>query len=150
MLFWLSHEYTLFVKLCVLCYSKYCNYFSISTTTTATTDPYGSIVTTININSQLIILYYFYCIIVLGKTIFIAKVGGKKNVFSPWKSHLWWASLLCIVGELEGGGSLAVAVGVGVTCHVSCVTWHLACAMWHVTRNIWHVTHDMCKYSFGG
>ena len=40
----------------------------------------------------------------------------------------WWTSLLCIVGELAGGGSLAVgAVDVS--------------DMWHVTQYMWHVTY---------
>ena len=40
----------------------------------------------------------------------------------------WWTSKLCIVGELAGGGS--VAVGVGVKCHASFDTWHGTCDTW--------------------
>ena len=35
----------------------------------------------------------------------------------------WWTSLLCIMGELAGGGSMAMAVGVGVR--------------WQMKRDMW-------------
>ena len=39
----------------------------------------------------------------------------------------WQTSLLCIVGKLAGGGSVAVAVAVGVGWHVTCDRWHITC-----------------------
>ena len=54
------------------------------------------------------------------------------NDFFLHKKKVFWSlqtTLLCIVGELAGRGSVAVAVGVGVTCHVSHVLCHMSCVM---------------------
>ena len=57
-------------------------------------------------------------------------------------------SLLCILRELAGGGSAAVAFGfsdswqvTGDEWQVTHDTWHLAPVTWHVTFDSWHVTH---------
>ena len=70
------------------------------------------------------------------------------------KIWVFWSlrtSLLCIVEELAGVGSVAVAVGVSdswqVTCdtqHMSHDTWHATHDTWHATHDTWHATHDMC------
>ena len=46
-----------------------------------------------------------------------------------WIFGSWQTSLLCIVGELTGGGSVTVVVG--------------NIDRWQVTRNTWNRTHDM-------
>ena len=46
-------------------------------------------------------------------------------------------SILCIMGELAGGESVAVAVGVSDK-------WYATCDMWRMTHNEWHMTHDTC------
>ena len=45
----------------------------------------------------------------------------------------WWPSLLCIVADLAGVGSMGVAVGNGDR-------WQVKCDMWQVTPNTKHVT----------
>ena len=53
------------------------------------------------------------------------------------KTRSWWSLqiiLLCMVGELAGGGTMTVAVGVS--------------DMWQLTRNMWHLTHDMWQPVF--
>ena len=56
-------------------------------------------------------------------------------------------NLVCILGELTGGGSLTVAVSVSDrwqvtrnTWHVTHETWHLTPAKWHVICDTWHQT----------
>ena len=46
-----------------------------------------------------------------------------------------------VVGELAGGGSMALAF---------CVSdmWQVTCDMWHVTHDIWHMTHDFLFFIF--
>ena len=48
-------------------------------------------------------------------------------------------SLLCLVGELAGGG--AVAVAVGDTQHVTCDTLHVTNEMWYVTCDTRHIIY---------
>ena len=55
----------------------------------------------------------------------------------------WWTSLLCIVGDLAGGGSVARAVGVGDRWHVAGDRWQVIDDMWQVTNDTSHMTHDM-------
>ena len=57
----------------------------------------------------------------------------------------WWTSLLCIVGEFLGWGS--VAVGVGDMWQVKGDMWHVTCDMWHMTYDRWqgHMTCDLLK-----
>ena len=50
-----------------------------------------------------------------------------------------WTSLLCIVAELTGGGSVAVAVGVSDR-------WQVTLDTWQVTHDTWHVTHDILSF----
>ena len=52
-----------------------------------------------------------------------------------WDFGSLQASLLCIVGDLAGRGSVAVAVGVSDR-------WHSIGDTWHLTHGMWHVTHD--------
>ena len=47
-------------------------------------------------------------------------------------------SLLCIIEELVGEGSMAVT-----TCLVTGDKWQVAGDMWHVTYVMWHVTYVM-------
>ena len=54
----------------------------------------------------------------------------------------WWTSLLCIVGELAGAWSMAVAVGHGDMWQVTCDMWHMICDTWHVTRDSWKLRTD--------
>ena len=65
-------------------------------------------------------------------------------------------SLLCIMGELAGGWSVAVALGVSDRWQVACNTWHVTHETWqithktghmpheqlHMTHDIWHLTHE--------
>ena len=57
------------------------------------------------------------------------------------RSELFWGfgsfctSLLCIVGELAGGGSVAVAVGVTDRLQVKGDMRHMPSGMCHVTRD---------------
>ena len=58
-------------------------------------------------------------------------------------THCWWVKvkisskiLLCILGELAGGGSVAVAVGVSDI-------WQVTGDMQNGTRDTWHMIHDM-------
>ena len=37
----------------------------------------------------------------------------------------WWTSLLVIMGDLAGGGTVGLAVAVGDRWHVTCNTWHM-------------------------
>ena len=47
--------------------------------------------------------------------------------------------LLCIVGELAEGGSVAVAVSVThETQNVKSYTWHVTCHTWHLTPDTWY------------
>ena len=57
---------------------------------------------------------------------------------------------VCIVGELAGEGSMALAVCVSDMWHVTGNTWHLTpdtCHLtpdpWHLTRDTWYVTPDI-------
>ena len=59
------------------------------------------------------------------------------------------AILLCMVGELAGGGSVAVAVGVSNMLQVTSDTGHvthdtLQATRYtrHVTPDMWYLTHD--------
>ena len=63
---------------------------------------------------------------------FSAKVG---DTFSAKIGAKLWATL----GELAGGGSMAVDVGVGDR-------WQVAVAVG--ISDIWQLTHDMCKLLF--
>ena len=69
-------------------------------------------------------------------------------LFFNWVFGSLQTSLLCIMGELAGGGSLAVAVGVDRwhathdTWHVKNDTWHMASDTWHLTPDMWHLTRD--------
>ena len=56
-------------------------------------------------------------------TFFCLKKLGFENVFGLG-ILFWWTSLLCIVGELAGGGSLAVAFGFGDRLQVTHDTLH--------------------------
>ena len=60
---------------------------------------------------------------------------GFESFFVFWSV---WKSLMYIMGELAGGGSVAVAVAVGVS-----DMWHVSSDMWHVSSDMWHMTHDM-------
>ena len=58
--------------------------------------------------------------------------------------------LLCLMGELEGRGSVAVAVGhsdrwqvAGDIWHMTCDTINVTCDMWNMTHDAWHMTLDM-------
>ena len=44
----------------------------------------------------------------------IAKIAKLGTLFGFWHLGFWQTSLLCIVGELPGGRSVAVTVAVGV------------------------------------
>ena len=58
-------------------------------------------------------------------------------------------SLLCTVGELAEEGSLAVAIGISDSWHVTGdrwrvtpIMWQVTCDSWHMTCDTWHLTHD--------
>ena len=57
-------------------------------------------------------------------------------------------SILCILRELEGGGSVAVAVSVSDRWKVKGERWHTKQYMWHVTHYTWDVTRDTCHMTF--
>ena len=66
------------------------------------------------------------------------KIFGKLERFFGFWFCIWFfgsvlmnQSLLCIVGELAGGGSVAVAVCVGDMWQVTCDTWYLTPDTWH-------------------
>ena len=50
------------------------------------------------------------------------------------------------MGELEEGGSAAVAVGVSDMWHVTLVAWHVTRGTRQVTHDIWHKTQDKKWY----
>ena len=52
-----------------------------------------------------------------------------------------WTSLMYIKGELAGGGSVAVAVVVGVS-----DMWHASSDMWHMTHDMWHLILDPWQF----
>ena len=63
------------------------------------------------------------------------------NVFFAFKylssSFSSQASLLCIVGELASGGSVAVGVSDRWQVQATSDTWHVTRDMWHMTRDTW-------------
>ena len=59
--------------------------------------------------------------------------NGLKLIF--WSLQ---AILLCIVGELAWGGSVDLALAVGV-----CDRWQVTGVLRHMTRDMWHMTPDM-------
>ena len=50
----------------------------------------------------------------------------------------WWTSILCIVGDLAGRWSVAVAVCVGDRWQVTCDRWNVTGDRWQVTGDRWH------------
>ena len=70
---------------------------------------------------------------------------------------VFWFCKPVIMGELEGGGSVAVAVGVsdnwqvtGHTQHVTHDIWHKTCYMWHMTWHdmTWHELHHKTTLNY--
>ena len=59
-----------------------------------------------------------------------------------WVLGSFQTSLLCLVGELAGGQSVAMAFGISNKWQVRCDMWHVICDMWHLTCDTWPVTHD--------
>ena len=58
-------------------------------------------------------------------------------------------TLLYIVWELAGGGSVPVTVGISAmwqvtrnTRHMTLDMWNMNLDIWHMTRDSWHLTHD--------
>ena len=51
-----------------------------------------------------------------------------------------WRSLLCIMGEFAGGGSVAVADGIIVEWNVARDTWTMTGDTWHMIPEMWHMT----------
>ena len=60
----------------------------------------------------------------------------------------WQNSLLCLMGELAWGGTVAVAVGVSDTWQVTGDTQHVTHDTWNVTSKTWHVTHNLFFFFF--
>ena len=56
-----------------------------------------------------------------------------------WVSGSLQTSWLCIMGELAGGGSVAVAVGISDMWQVTCNTWHMTHDMKHMTHETLHI-----------
>ena len=54
----------------------------------------------------------------------------------------------CILGELEGGGSVTVAVVISNHWEVTGNTQHVTNDTWHMPHNMWQVTHDNFVYNF--
>ena len=50
---------------------------------------------------------------------------------------------VCILGELAGGGSVALFVGSRNRWQMTHNIWHVTHYKWHVTSDTWHVTHDI-------
>ena len=50
------------------------------------------------------------------------------------------------MGELAGGGSLAVTVGVSERCVVTRNTWHVTGDTRHMICDMWQKTHDICHF----
>ena len=68
----------------------------------------------------------------------------KKRVFA---THYWLvlfetSILMCIPGELAGGRSVALAVGVSDKWQVTGYTQQVTYDLWHLTLDIWHLTPD--------
>ena len=90
--------------------------------------------------------YHWYW--VLGRIIFFQ---SSKMFFSVEKNGVFGflqSTPLCIVGELAGGGSAAVAVGIKDRWHVLGDRWQVPGDRWQVTGNRWHVTGDRWQVNF--
>ena len=53
------------------------------------------------------------------------------------------STVLCLLGELAWGGSMAVALGLSDMWQVTGDTRHRTRDEWYVTHDTWHVTPDM-------
>ena len=72
------------------------------------------------------------------------------NDLAHWVFGSLWTSLLCIMGKLAGGWSVAVAVGVSDRWHATRGTWHvhLTHDIRHVTADTRHLNHDILLFAF--
>ena len=67
----------------------------------------------------------------------------EKSTFLSQQYRKLEPPVLCIVGELAGGGSMAVAVSASDMWHVAHDMWHVTTDMWHLTPGTWHLTPNM-------
>ena len=77
-------------------------------------------------------LYVFFCFFT------VSIIFRLYNFF--WDIGSLQSSLLCIVGELAGKGSVAVAVGFSDRWKVTCDMCYSSCDTWQVTCDTWHKT----------
>ena len=77
----------------------------------------------------------------------------KQSFFLVFATDCWWivvnistSILECIVWELAGGGSMAVAVGISEMWQGMWDTWHLTTATCHLTPDYWHLSYYLWYY----
>ena len=65
------------------------------------------------------------------------------GLYFVWVFGSLRTSILCILGELAGRGSVAVVVGFFDRLQVTGDRWHATHDKWHLTLDTQHMTHDM-------